>query len=244
MTVRPSPTNTSFCCRGRPATSLMRMRSRSRSRRRAGNGISVVAAREASTVSFPATRASTEATTEKGCVGRSSGTSGTSGISARTATGWTGISPCFRRSWSSRVSLRDRRRAASSSIRSSAAARPALSPSGSVAVSSASTSIQTTAGWRSSGSTPFQIHESERTMQPLCMTRTPKMPNLREDIPTQIQSMIISWCISADLDLTVTLFIFLDAVTDQDEDLAVGGTPLVVGNDVELVEHLLLDANG
>lgn len=45
-------------------------------------------------------------------------------------------------------------------------------------------------------------------------------------------------------DFPVLLFVSLDAVTDEDENLTVGGTPLIIGDDVELMQHFLVDSDG
>lgn len=45
-------------------------------------------------------------------------------------------------------------------------------------------------------------------------------------------------------DFSVLLFVSLDAVADEDENLTVGGTPLIIGDDVELMQHFRVDADG
>lgn len=46
------------------------------------------------------------------------------------------------------------------------------------------------------------------------------------------------------LDLSVLFLELLDAVTDEDEYLAVGRAAFIVGNNMQLVEHLVVNSYG
>ena len=48
----------------------------------------------------------------------------------------------------------------------------------------------------------------------------------------------------SDVDLAVLFLVFLDGVADEDQDLTVGASSLVIGNHVELVKHGLVNADG
>lgn len=45
-------------------------------------------------------------------------------------------------------------------------------------------------------------------------------------------------------DFPVLLFVSLDAVADEDENLTVGGTSFIVSNDVELMQHFRVNSDG
>lgn len=45
-------------------------------------------------------------------------------------------------------------------------------------------------------------------------------------------------------DFPVLLFVSLDAVADEDENLTVDGTSFVVGDDVEFMQHFRVDSDG
>lgn len=46
----------------------------------------------------------------------------------------------------------------------------------------------------------------------------------------------------AEFDLAVLFLVLLDAVADKDKNLAVGGAAFVVGDGVQLIQHLLIDS--
>ena len=47
----------------------------------------------------------------------------------------------------------------------------------------------------------------------------------------------------AEFDLAVLFLVLLDAVADENKNLAVGGTSLIVGNGVQLIQHLFINAD-
>lgn len=46
----------------------------------------------------------------------------------------------------------------------------------------------------------------------------------------------------AEFDLAVLFLVLLDAVADENKNLAVGGAAFVVGDGVQLIQHLLIDS--
>ena len=46
----------------------------------------------------------------------------------------------------------------------------------------------------------------------------------------------------AEFDFAVLFLVLLDAVADKDKNLAVGGAAFVVGDGVQLIQHLLIDS--
>lgn len=47
----------------------------------------------------------------------------------------------------------------------------------------------------------------------------------------------------AEFDLAVLFLVLLDAVADENKNLAIGGTSLIVGNGVQLIQHLFINAD-
>lgn len=50
-------------------------------------------------------------------------------------------------------------------------------------------------------------------------------------------------CARLENDGTVLLFVCGNTVADQDIDLAVGGAPLVIGHDVQFIQHSVINAD-
>lgn len=69
-----------------------------------------------------------------------------------------------------------------------------------------------------------------------------KLPNLRYFDFAEIHSF--RFLVSAKLDLSVLFLVLFDTVTDQDQNLTVGRTTFVVGNNVKFIKHLLFDTDG
>lgn len=47
----------------------------------------------------------------------------------------------------------------------------------------------------------------------------------------------------SEFDFDVFFLVLLDAVADENKNLAIGGTSLIVGNGVQLIQHLFINAD-